>query len=103
MIRERRFSENYTYKWLVERGLELRREQTVNFSSIGGTWCRIDYTTTKGNIFFCIENDEHSHEGNPISDEVNRMINATEILQKSGQLSLLYGSDLILMLIILMV
>jgi len=63
----------------------LRREHYVKFTSKNTVGCRIDYTTIKGNVFFCIENDEHSHEGNPIVDEVNRMIKATEVLQRNGQ------------------
>jgi len=77
-------SEEYTAKLLEKEGIDFKREHQVSFSCNGGTFCRIDYLYINKGVIFAIENDEHQHEGYPLSCETRRMVDVKSVFVQDG-------------------
>jgi hypothetical protein len=77
-------SEEYTAKLLEKEGIDFKREHQVSFSCNGGTFCRIDYLYINKGVIFAIENDEHQHEGYPLSCETKRMVDVKSVFVQDG-------------------
>ena len=77
-------SEEYTAKLLEKEGVDFKREHQVSFSCNGGTFCRIDYLYINKGVIFAIENDEHQHEGYPLSCETRRMVDVKSVFVQDG-------------------